>query len=257
MGRYSEKEMFGVFLVAIFFVSSFIYVALNGVSFSGYDPAVDAVVSADEGQSSYLWLFVVVAVLSLIAIPLLLFVLRQPRNTSMKKEAPVKTESLPRQSSLPQSLEEYYQNFKVLKELSVRGTETQKAQASAYLKQLRTLLLQGWLITGTKMVYQPDSDDADIVMALGARRVRVPIYSHQLLSHCSDDPQCLRYLQSVFGTNDSYDTLVSTLEFVASAPRSKIMLSTPDQSSRQVEPVRRVGLGFNRMFTISASGLDN
>ncbi|MFH0798446.1 MAG: hypothetical protein V1906_03485, partial [Candidatus Woesearchaeota archaeon] len=109
------------------------------------------------------------------------------------------------------------------------------------LANLRKDLDERWIVTSTRIIYNPDDLGARIVHHYGSSNdslkkkftLDVPIYSKVNISKAFGNQLGINYLQAFFGTADNPDTIIETLEHISGKNKEKIYLWTPDQNNRK------------------------
>lgn len=168
---------------------------------------------------------------------------------SKKEQAPV--------SSVVQvkTMKEYYASFVLLKKMSQSSSLEQKKHVVSFLQSSQRFFAESWLQTETKVLYKSDGS-AEIQDGSVIQQVVLPVYTSCSLASFSRDVVVLKYLQALFGTKDSFETIVQTLEFISGKARERILLVSPTLEARKKYPQRIVGLDYDKgYFRVSASGM--
>ncbi len=165
------------------------------------------------------------------------------------------------------SMADYYQIFKQLTDALKNGSPAEKASAKQSIASLRKDFKKNYLITSTRIVYQPYSLEARIIHGYGAsnpqltseRVLQVPVYWVTPITEVYDAHKCLTYLQALLNTDESDQAIIERLSVINGCQPQKIKLWTPLlQSShwltRSQFADRVVQLSFYGGFCLFADG---
>ena len=129
------------------------------------------------------------------------------------------------------SAADYYNIFKQLKD----------ADNKTVIDSLRKDFNERWIVTGTRIKYQPDSLNAKIIHNYGSKdeslitetELEIPEYLGVGINGKINDELAKNYLKSLFSTDDDMGEIVSVLEYISDKPKEKIKLWTPPLESNQ------------------------
>ena len=154
-----------------------------------------------------------------------------------------------------------YLSFKELKRMNVEGKDDEKVKVTRYLATLRDdfdwLGKSNWLISSTRLQYNGSNleckithhfDCSDKKFVDEKQPVNVPIYRNTPIVQVVSNPEGLKYLQTLFSTEDDSETIIQTLEFISGKNRNKIKVwtaATDGSFTRQSNPERASGLDYN------------
>jgi len=164
------------------------------------------------------------------------------------------------------SMADYYQAFKQLKEKFEHGSVQEKEFTRISIDSLRKdfdwLSQKSWLVSSTKIKYQPNKEDTQIIhhynchhtSAIQQFNVSIPEYLGVFIPQVLDEPKGLIYLQTLFGTKDDKETIIQNLEFISAKSGTKIKIWTPSFKSdigyisREFSSERASGFSYNNSF---------
>jgi len=117
------------------------------------------------------------------------------------------------------------------------------------LRSLREDCKKSWLVTGTRISYNPADLSAKIIHDFGSTVVKpketslvVPVYRDEQVTKAAEG-EGLIYLQTLFDTEDNASSLIGRLERISEKEAKDIRIWTPDQDSRREYSERAVGFG--------------
>ncbi len=124
--------------------------------------------------------------------------------------------------------------YQVFKQLKTRGDE-----AKTLADSLKEDFKKSWIVTSTRLIYQPDNYNAKIIHNYGNKNsslvkevdIKVPEYLGVLIADKTNDEDCLAYLKALFDTKDDIEEIISVLEYTSDKSREKIKLWTPPLES--------------------------
>ncbi len=161
------------------------------------------------------------------------------------------------------SMPDFYTAFKQLKEFAKRETIKDKIFVDQYLNTLQNDFNSdengNWLMSGTRIIYRSD-DKATIMHHYGRMEVNVNVYDIKiphlpginLPGVVSGVRNGLRFLKSLFDTDDDPGTIMEILEFISGKNRNSITVWAPDPIDRDDKPHRtagfRSGLGDGQFY---------
>ncbi len=126
-----------------------------------------------------------------------------------------------------------------------------KSEDSEILKSLQKDLKESWIVTSTRIHYE-DGLEGTITHYFGSdvispheKRVVIPYYDGKNLGDVLGDEQGLKYLQTLFNTDDNSDNIKKTLKKLSNKATSKTRIWTPDQGSRKSISDRAVRLCYS------------
>lgn len=134
-----------------------------------------------------------------------------------------------------------------------------RCSSTTTIIQIREDLENSIVHTSTMQSYSPDTLETKITHYHGfAKQAELPgtvkapfLYSKNLLEAMSD-PICLKYAQSLFGTEDGPDLIAANLSTLAGVPPENITLTTPPfeevgmTAPRRHSPERSVSMAYAR-----------
>ena len=142
--------------------------------------------------------------------------------------------------------------YQVFKQLRTKGNE-----ARTMVDSLREDFNKIWIVTSTRLIYQPDNYNAKIIHNYGNKNsslvkevdIKVLEYLGVLIADKTNDEDCLAYLKALFDTKDDTEEIISVLEYISDKSREKIKLWTPPLKSstyltRKEHPERVVWLFY-------------
>ena len=148
-----------------------------------------------------------------------------------------------------------YTVLKQMKSDTERGIEPQKQHATILLASLRKDWEQSWQVMGTRIIYEKTGSNAKILHDYGRPGVapsrvslEVPEWLGVPILEVLSDRRGLPYLQAFFGTTDSAETIVATLEYAGGKPKSEIKIWTP--------PLKHDTYAMRKDFPEWAAGFD-
>jgi len=140
--------------------------------------------------------------------------------------------------------------------------EAGKTTSPEVLESLRKDFQDTWIISSTRIHYEKTSLEATIthyfnntVISPNEIKVLVPDYSGVVsLDKVLKDEQGLKYLQALFNTLDSAETIKTTLENLSNKKSKDIRVWTPEQNLRKEAQDRAAGLGYSSgLFLVDGS----
>ncbi|PIN80595.1 hypothetical protein COV11_03750 [Candidatus Woesearchaeota archaeon CG10_big_fil_rev_8_21_14_0_10_30_7] len=128
--------------------------------------------------------------------------------------------------------------------------EAGKSASKKTLESLRKDFRESWVITSTRIDYEPDSLDATITHYFGSNvvipnviKVLIPKYSSNFnLNNVLNTDEGLAFLQAFFNTEDDAETIKTTLNKLSNYESNNSCILTSDQNSRQSNPTSASGL---------------
>ena len=142
--------------------------------------------------------------------------------------------------------------YQFFKQLRTKGDE-----AKTLVDSLREDFKESWIMTSTRLIYQPNNYNAKIIHNYGNKNpalikemdIKVPEYLGVLIADKTNDEDCLTYLKALFDTKDDIEEIISVLEYISDKSRKKIKLWTPPLENntyyiRKQHPERAVWLCF-------------
>jgi len=161
------------------------------------------------------------------------------------------------------SMPDLYQAFKQMKSLYDNGTVGECKKASRFVFSLRKdfdFKKDNMLLTSTRIIYQPDNLEAEIIHHYGNKnfvvkspKITIPHYEDWIrLPGIMEDKVGRAFLKALFNTKDNIETIMDTLKFTSPFSREQIAFPTPPLESsfytiRSEESERAVGL-FHFVF---------
>ena len=152
------------------------------------------------------------------------------------------------------SMGDFYLSFKELKRMKVEGAEKEKKIAKGYLRSLKNNFESSWLISSTRLQYNGNNLECKIVHHFDCgdksfvdekEAINVPVYRGTLITEVVNNNEGLKYLQTLFNTEDDGETIIQTLEFISGKNRDEIKVWTAaidGQFTRQSNDGRASGL---------------
>jgi len=154
------------------------------------------------------------------------------------------------------SIADYYQVFRQLSDALKTGSDAEKAAANQSIDSLRKDLRESWLVTSTRIIYQPDSLEARLIHGFGAgnlqqtsgRDLTVPLYWNTPITEVYSTAEGLAYLRSLLSTDETGPAIVERLSAVSGYQPQNIRVWTPSLQdtgylTRSQLPERAVRLG--------------
>ena len=115
----------------------------------------------------------------------------------------------------------------------------------AIIESLKKDFEEDWEVTSTKIIYNKDNLNAEIIHDAESNivkpkkyKVKVPV----LTGSFKQDSETEKYLQALFDTKDSIDKILKVLKKFGKDKQLRFW--TPSQSSRKDKQIRSVGLSF-------------
>ena len=153
------------------------------------------------------------------------------------------------------SIADYYQVFRQLSDALKTGSDAEKAAANQSIDSLRKDLRESWLVTSTRIIYQPDSLEARLIHGFGAgnlqqtsgRDLTVPLYWNTPITEVYSTAEGLAYLRSLLSTDETGPVIAERLSAVSGYQPQNIKIWTPALQvngylTRSQLPERAVGL---------------
>ena len=119
------------------------------------------------------------------------------------------------------------------------------------VESLRDDFDKSWLVTSTRIIYNPDTLDGKIVHNHGSaivqpteRRVPVPVYQGTPLGEVLESSQGRDYLHALFNTRDSPENVEKALTALSGKGIGDTYVWTLDQASRASNPEGAAGFVF-------------
>ena len=124
-----------------------------------------------------------------------------------------------------------------------------KTASDEVLDSLRKDFDEHWIVSSTRIKYNPNDLSALIVHNFGSTVVKpkkialkvIPVYESTILSHALDSEDGVLYNQALYDTRDDPKTITEVLENLSKRKADNIRLWTPSQSSRNSYPERAGG----------------
>src|SRR3989344_2201477 len=165
------------------------------------------------------------------------------------------------------SIADYYQVFRQLSDALKTGSDAEKAAANQSIDSLRKDLRESWLVTSTRIIYQPDSLEARLIHGFGAgnlqqtsgRDLTVPLYWNTPITEVYSTAEGLAYLRSLLSTDETGPAIVERLSAVSGyQPQNNKMLAPALQNNgyltRRQLPERAVRLdAVDQWFHLGAN----
>jgi len=166
------------------------------------------------------------------------------------------------------SIADYYQVFRQLSDALKTGSDAEKAAANQSIDSLRKDLRESWLVTSTRIIYQPDSLEARLIHGFGAgnlqqtsgRDLTVPLYWNTPITEVYSTAEGLAYLRSLLSTDETGPAIVERLSAVSGYQPQNIKMLTPALQNngyltRRQLPERAVRLdAVDQWFHLGAVG---
>ena len=115
------------------------------------------------------------------------------------------------------------------------------------LASLQKDFLESWIVTSTRIDYDQNTGVGKIthyynstLRTPSAKTIIIPEYNGETIERVVQNASGIQYLQTVFATPDTAETIMQTLEKLSGKTRSEIKIWTPDQASRKSIPQRAV-----------------
>ena len=136
------------------------------------------------------------------------------------------------------SMGELYVCFQQLKSNYETGTSEIKEKIDLFLADLRDDFdypkFKNWLISSTRLNYSADDLKAKITQHYNCQNksliketeLKIPEYRGTKIAQVITEPRGLRYLQTLFDTEDSGDEIIEVLEFVSGKKKKEIKVWT-------------------------------
>ncbi len=133
------------------------------------------------------------------------------------------------------SLADYYQVFRQLTDALRNGSSVEKVSAEQSLASLRKDFQESYLLTSTRISYQPNSLEARLIHGYGASNhqltsekvLQVPEYWKTPIASVYALNENLIYLQALLNTDESGQTIVERLSVISDYQPYEIILWTP------------------------------
>ncbi|HLC80827.1 MAG TPA: hypothetical protein VJG31_03575 [Candidatus Nanoarchaeia archaeon] len=166
------------------------------------------------------------------------------------------------------SLADYYQVFRQLDNALRTGSSAERTAANQSIVSLRKDLREKWLLTSTRIIYQPNSLEARLIHGFGAgnphqtseRNLTVPLCWDTPITEVYSTAEGLAYLRSLLSTDETGPVIAERLSAVSGYQPQNIKIWTPALQvngylTRSQLPERAVWLGAgDRRFRLSACG---
>src|SRR3989344_4313205 len=166
------------------------------------------------------------------------------------------------------SLADYYQVFRQLDNALRTGSSAERTAANQSIVSLRKDLREKWLLTSTRIIYQPNSLEARLIHGFGAgnpqqtseRNLTVPLYWDTPITEVYPTAEGLAYLRSLLSTDETGPAIAERLSAVSGYQPQNIRVWTPPLQdtgylTRSQLSERAVGLStVDRGFHFSSGG---
>ena len=157
--------------------------------------------------------------------------------------------------SIQNTQENWIKHFNNQREKMISAPDIYRATNKELIDSLKEDFKGDWEMTSTRIIYNKDNLNAEIIHDLGSKivkpkkyKVKVPILSGDF----EENKETEKYLQVLFDTKDNLDKILKTLKKFAKD--KQIRFWTPSQSSRKDRPVRSVVLCFDVLGVFSVDG---
>ena len=132
-----------------------------------------------------------------------------------------------------------------------------KDNSDEVLRSLRSDFDQSWVISSTRIEYEKQGLEGTITHYFGSTvtepistKLVIPVYLDIPILQVVNTEEGLKYLQTLFGTDDDFETIITTLEKLGNKNRSNIRIWTPPLVNgtyigRKKMPKRASGLNYN------------
>ncbi len=139
------------------------------------------------------------------------------------------------------SMADYYQVFRQLTDALQTGSPAEKASAEQSIASLRKDFQKSYLLTSTRVIYQPNNLEARLIHGYGAVNPQqtseivlpVPLYWETPIASVYAAGEGLTYLQALFNTEDSGQAIAERLSIVSGYQPQDIKLWIPPLQSDQ------------------------
>jgi len=131
-----------------------------------------------------------------------------------------------------------------------------KEENKGLIESLQKDFKDMWVITSTRVIYNKDDLNAEIIHDADSTIVKPKVYGNIKIpdygEEAKENPDTEAYLQALFDTEDKIDIILKILKRFDS--NKKIYLWTPSQSSRRDKQIRSVGLDFDFLDRFDVDG---
>src|SRR3989344_5273161 len=133
------------------------------------------------------------------------------------------------------SLADYYQVFRQLDNALRTGSSAERTAANQSIVSLRKDLREKWLLTSTRIIYQPNSLEARLIHGFGAgnpqqtseRNLTVPLCWDTPITEVYSTAEGLAYLRSLLSTDETGPVIAERLSAVSGYQPQNIKMLTP------------------------------
>ena len=140
-----------------------------------------------------------------------------------------------------------YFNSKNMKMISAPDIyNVAKQENKTIIQSLKKDLEENWEVTSTRIIYNKDNLNAEIIHDVDSKIVKPKKYKvkiPELNGDFKEDSETEKYSQALFDTKDNLDKILRVLKKFGKD--KELRLWTPNQSSRKDKQVRSVGFYFD------------
>ena len=144
---------------------------------------------------------------------------------------------------------EWIEFFNKEKKAMISAPDVYKAP-DFILRNLRGEPIKYWLVTSTRICYNPNDLEARIIHDFRSTVVKpldksvvVPVYSYELIEKVVKG-EGLKFLQVLFGTEDDASKLIKRLETINKREAKEIKVCTPQQKFRKTFSFNCIGFAY-------------
>ncbi len=169
------------------------------------------------------------------------------------------------------SMPDFYQAFKVLKEMQKVEPEKAEKLIAGLRKDMDLSGPNNWLVSSTHLTYSGNSLDTIISHHYGCDKskltqntnIEVPVYRDTVITKVVGTTIGLTYLQTLFDTSDTAEEIINVLEFISGKEWGKIKIWTASNDRngthrRDNHPERTAGFFYGTSyFHVIGSNFDS